>query len=388
VTSSVWAIVASEGSGWILAQPAGTLFVVRGFSMCALLLLSAALSGCGSGGGTTSPTPQAAPRTYIMGFTAFPPRFGDDTLIVRTIDLWASRADAGLMLHDPPWERLLAGDDAEALIRANELGLANYLRGKGLRIVASIDATNGLDRAADSPGLQALGRSLTEPAVREAYVRYVAAFAAVIRPEYLSVASETNLVRLIAPPTLYAALVDAGGRAAAEAKRSAPSTRVFSTVQVEVAWGRATPGCGFIGIARDRSDFPFAEVLGLSSYPYLAGFVEPEELPLEYYTRLQDGVTPLPVMVIEGGWTSASLGGFTSSPDKQRRYIERHVRILDAAHAAGYFQITFTDLDISAIPLPPGSILPLFAAVGLVDTNFAPKPALSVWDETFRRPRP
>jgi hypothetical protein len=357
---------------------------VRGPLTGAVLLLAAGLVACGAGG-AASPTPPASPRTYVMGFTAIPPR-PDNALAIRTVDLWATRADAGMLLYDPPWERLLAGDDPAALVRANELGLANYYRGKGLRIVASIDATNGLDRAADSPGLQAMGRSLTEPTVRDAYVRYVAAFAAAIRPEYLSVASETNLVRAIAPPALYAALVDAAGRAAAEAKRSSPSTRVFSTVQVEVAWGRLVPGESFVGIARDRSDFAFAEVLGLSSYPYLAGVVEPEDLPLDYYARLQDGAPALPAMVIEGGWTSASLGGIVSSPDKQRRYIERQVRILDDARAAGYFQITFTDLDLAAIPVPPGSILPLFAALGLVDANLSPKPALAVWDATFQRP--
>lgn len=321
-----------------------------------------------------------------MGFTGFPPRQGDLPLILRTIDLWATRADTALLLYDPPWARLLAGEDPEALVRANELGLANYYRGKGLRIVATIDATNGLDRSADSPGLQALGRSLTEPAVRDAYVRYVGAFASVIRPEYLSVASETNLVRAAAPPALYAALVDAGNRAAAEAKRVAPSTRVFATVQVEVAWGRLVPGGAFVGIARDRSDFPFGEAIGLSSYPYLAGFVEPEELPLEYYVRLLEGGVPLPLLVIEGGWTSASLGGLVSSTDKQRRYLERHVRILDTARAAAFFQITFTDLDLAGTPAPPGSSLPLFAALGLVDVNLQPKPALSVWDAAFRRP--
>jgi hypothetical protein len=108
-------------------------------------------------------------------------------------------------------------------------------------------------------------------------------------------------------------------------------------------------------------------------------------VPLDYYTRLVDPPA-LPVMVIEGGWTSASLGGLTSSPDKQRRYVERHLRILDAARAAGYFQITFTDLDVGALGLPPGSILPLFASNGLVDANFAPKPALATWDEAFQRP--
>jgi hypothetical protein len=350
------------------------------------LLLALALPACGKDGGTT-PTPGAAPRTYLMGFSAFPPRFGDNTLIIRVIDTWATRADAALMFYSPPWAQLLAGQDAEALVRANELGLANYFRGKNLRIVANIDATDGLDRASDAPELRALGRSLTEPAVREAYARYVAAFASVIRPDYLAVASETNLVRAIAPPALYAGLVDAANRAAAEAKRAAPATRVFTTIQVEVAWGRLVPGGGFVGVARDRADFPFAEALGLSSYPYLAGFAEPEDVPLEYYSRLQEGVTPLPAMVIEGGWTSAAVGGIASSPDKQRRYVERHARILDAARAAAWFQISFTDLDLSAIEVPPGSILPLFAALGLVDVNLVPKPALTPWDETFRRPK-
>jgi hypothetical protein len=348
------------------------------------LLLAALLSGCGSGA-PAGPGPLPTPRSYVMGFTAFPPRFGSDALIIRTIDTWATRADAGLLLYEPPWERLLAGDDPDALVRANELGLAGYFRGKGLRIVATIDATNGLDRASEAAGLLALRRSLAEPAVRAAYARYVGAFAALVQPEYLAVASETNLVRAIAPPALYQALVDAAGAAAAEARRRSPSTRVFTTVQVETAWGRLAAGGAFEGIARDRADFPFAEAVGLSSYPYLAGFNEPEELPLDYYARLV-ATAPAPLLVIEGGWTSASLGGIASSPDKQRRYLERHAQILDGAHAAAWFQITFTDLDLTAIEVPPGSILPLFATLGLVDVNFTPKPALAVWDTTFRRP--
>ncbi|MBI4535315.1 MAG: hypothetical protein HY708_03490 [Ignavibacteriae bacterium] len=50
-------------------------------------------------------------------------------------------------------------------------------------------------------------------------------------------------------------------------------------------------------------------------------------------------------------------------------------------------QLTFTDLDLVAHPPPPGSILPLFAYLGLVDVNLYPKPALSAWDTAFARPR-
>ncbi len=43
-------------------------------------------------------------------------------------------------------------------------------------------------------------------------------------------------------------------------------------------------------------------------------------------------------------------------------------------------------LDLSAIPLPPGSILPLFAHLGLVDSALGPKPALAIWDSVLAVP--
>jgi hypothetical protein len=84
-----------------------------------------------------------------MGFTGFPPR-PSLALILQTIDLWSRRADAALILNEPPWDSLLAGRPAEALIRNNQLGLAQYYRAKNLRVIVSVDPTNGLDRASDS----------------------------------------------------------------------------------------------------------------------------------------------------------------------------------------------------------------------------------------------
>jgi len=52
----------------------------------------------------------------------------------------------------------------------------------------------------------------------------------------------------------------------------------------------------------------------------------------------------------------------------------------DAARLLGVFQITFTDLDLTSYPVPPGSILPLFAQLGLVNASYGAKPALAVWD--------
>lgn len=92
-------------------------------------------------------------------------------------------------------------------------------------------------------------------------------------------------------------------------------------------------------------------------------------------------------MVVEGGWTSASVGSVTSTPLKQARWIARQMKLLDEARALFVFQLTFTDLDLAGVPLPPGSILPLFAALGLVDINLVARPALAQWDAAFARPR-
>ncbi len=347
----------------------------------ALLL---ALAACGGNPSDPSDTPGPTPRSYLMGFSAIPPR-NDTALAIRSIDLWARRADAALVLTDPPWEQLLAGLEPEFLVRTLQLELVNYYRSKGLRIIGSVDPTDGLNRAADAAALVAAGRSLREPEIRELHRRYVGAFVSVLRPEALAVASETNLVRALAPGSLYEALVAAGNGAAAEARGRDPALRLFVTVQVETARG-ALGGPANAGVARDQADFPFTQALGLSSYPYLGGVGDPADLPLDYYTL--PGAPPLPLYVLEGGWPSASLdGAFSSSPDEQRRYVERHAAILDRARAEAWFQITFTDLDLPAVAPPPGSILPLFASLGLVDASLQPKPALAAWDAVFARPR-
>jgi hypothetical protein len=353
---------------------------VRAFA--AALLASALLSGCSDSDAKPN-TPAPAPRTYRMGFSGIPPR-PDLNQAIAAVNMWIPRADQALILNEPPWDSLLAGVPADTLIRRDQLQLAQYYRARGLQIVMSIDPTNGLNRASDSDPLVAAGRSLAESEIRDLFRDYVVAADTLIRPEYLSVASETNLIRLAASPALYAAVVQNAADAAAAIRAVDPDVKIFTTVQVETAWGRLGGIAPFQGVDQDRADFPFIEMLGLSSYPYLAGFAEPESIPDDYYARLVESA-PIPVMVIEGGWSSATLDTIVSSPEEQRRYILRHAEILDRASATGVFQITFTDLD--EFFFPPGTILPFFAHLGLVDEDLNPKPALAAWDAIFARPR-
>jgi hypothetical protein len=342
------------------------------------VLVALAVGGCAK---SNSPTAPGVTRSYFMGFSAIPPR-PDFALELQTLDAWVPHADAGLILNEVPWDSLLAGTRADSIVLRQQKGLADYYRARGLRVIVSLDPTNGLDRSADSAPLVAAGHSLTEPAMRNLYRAYAVALDTLLHPDYFSVGSETNLIRAIAPASLYSAVVANAAQAASAIRAFDSKVKLYTTVQVEVAWGRLVPAGAFVGIAQDRTDFSFDDALGLSSYPYLAGFADPDSLPADYYTRLVQGA-PIPLLMIEGGWSSTTVSSTVTTPDMQRRYIEKQGQMLDDAGAVAWFQITFTDLDTAAFP--PG-IAP-FAYLGLVDVNLAAKPALSAWDVYFKRPR-
>jgi hypothetical protein len=158
----------------------------------------------------------------------------------------------------------------------------------------------------------------------------------------------------------------------------------MASVQVETAWGRLGGNGAYVGVETDFADFAFMQTLGLSSYPYF-GWSTPDAMPLDYYQRLRGG-RALPVMVVEGGWASASAGTIVSSPETQARYITRHAELLDAAGAQAWLQLQFADVDLGAVPPPVPTNLPLFASIGLADSNFVAKPALAAWDALFARP--
>jgi hypothetical protein len=330
--------------------------------------------------------PSQGTRSFFMGFSIIPPK-PDVSVAIRSAEIWTKRADAAIMHLDVPWALLLAGTSPEDALRKDGVDLEHYYRGKHLRLVVTIDVTNGLARESESPALVAAHRSITEPAIQRLYRNYVRALVEMLHPDYLGLAAETNLIRAAAPRRVYNAVVRMTNDAASDIRRSrsAAALPLYVSVQVETAWGRLGQQRSYVGIDQDLRDFPFVNLLGLSSYPYLGGFKTPEQIPLDYYARLR-GSRALPVMVVEGGWASWSVGGvFTSSLEMQADYIARQAQLLEEAKAIGVFQLSFTDLDLRSFPKPVPAILPLFDTIGLVDVNLEPKPSLNTWDRIFAR---
>jgi len=345
-------------------------------------LAAAALLGvtlaCGDGAG-----PRPAPRSFLMGFSAIPPRL-DNAILIPAINLWARRADAAIIHASPPWAAMLNGISPATAVDTVQVPLANYFRAKGLALVFTVDATDGLNRGAEAPELLAAGRSVTDTAVQRLYREWVFAVAQKLRPDYLGLVAESNLIRAIAPDSVYRALVVMANAVVAQIRAAALPSRLYVSVQVETAWGRMTPGGSYQGIAQDLTDFPFVDALGLSSYPFLGGFALPEDIPVDYYSRIAQGTT-LPVLVVEGGWPSVTVGSVVSTPALEARYIARQAQLLDQASARGVFQLTFYDLDTTGMAVPPGSILPLFTHLGLADSAMNAKRALTTWDSVFAR---
>jgi hypothetical protein len=245
-----------------------------------------------------------------------------------------------------------------------------------------IDVTDGLNRAAEAPELVALGRSITEPAVQQLYRQYARAVATRLNPDYLGLAAETNLIRVAAPAPVYNAMVTMTNAAAADLRAQGTTAKLYVSVQVEVAWGRLQGTSQFQGVEQDFRDFPFIQVLGLSSYPYLGGFTEPEQIPQDYFTRVR-GSHHLDLLLVEGGWASQSAGGFISSTGETGPV---HPPSRESRGRLGPDQVVPAELHrpryVAFFPDAP-PILVLFATLGLVNTELQPKPSLQAWDSVF-----
>ncbi len=347
-----------------------------------VVVVALGLAGCaGDPGG---PQPPAQPtRSFYLGFSGFPPRLDQD-VAVQALEAWTRRADIAIVHEELPWTDLLAGVAPDTILRREKDGLIGYYRAKGLKLVFIADPNDGLSRGQEAPRLRALGRSFTEPAVQAAYREWILAFVRRFHPEYVGLVAETNLIRIAAPMPLYQAIV-AAARVTATAVKALPSPpKLFVSVQVEVAWGKLV-NQPYLGIEQDFADFPFVELLGLSSYPYF-GWSDPDQLPTDYYRRILNGRS-LPVMVVEGGWSSASVLNLTSSPATQAKYFRRHLELLSQTTAIGWLQLAPTDLDLPFFPADLRDAIRPFASLGVFDAALRPKPALAVWDSVFALPR-
>lgn len=292
-------------------------------------------------------------------------------------------SEMAIVQNAVPWEPLLAGAPMDSLIQ-DQAQLTDLLASKGLDLIYLVDPLDGLDRTREADNLLALGRSILEPEIRQLHDEWVRQITARVRPAYMGLASEINTLAALGDPVLYAEILSMINALAPQVRQISPGTQVFVSFQVDQANGRlgSTGGIDHFALI-DQFDI---DALGLSSYPVFA-FNDPSEVPDDYFTSF-DNATDLPLLMVEGGWSSVDVPWSTGTPQKQADFFTRFETLLDGVNAVAWVMLTFTDLDIDSFGLTPERALTLsnFAHMGIMDTELRRKPSYAEWERIFGRP--
>lgn len=327
-------------------------------------------------------------RSFRMGFANSAPRYNDINLVIHILNTWTQRADAAIISDQVPWDSLYSGRTPQEYIQNNYVGLVDFYRGKGLKLWVFIDPANGLDRSADATDLAALGKSIADADVQKVYQKFVVAMDSMLNPDHLGLALETNLIRDLSSSSIYNGVKQGVNQTAAIIKSRNSNVKLSVSVQADDAWGKLLND-GYKGIGQDFTDFPFVEEIGFSSYPYFI-FSKPSDIPTDYYSKLVEGKN-IPVFISEGGWCSTpiTLSSNTTTagtPQLQKDYVSYQSKLLSGVNAIAYFQLTFTDIDIAALPSSVPASIANFAYLGMIDINLQSKPALTAWDSLYKIP--
>ena len=292
-------------------------------------------------------TVDADTRTYRMGFQNSAPRYDFNT-VIQCLNMWTQRADAAIISSEIPWDSLYAGVSPVDYVTHNYTGLVNYYRNKPLKLWIYMDPANGLNRSANSDKLIAIGKSITQIDAQLKYERFLFVMDSMLQPEHIGFAIETNAIRALAPDSIYQAVKKVSNECATQIRINDKKVIMGISVQADLAWGKLS-NSNYTGIDQDFTDFPFIQELGISSYPYFC-FNNPQVIPTDYYSRLTIGRN-IPSFVSEGGWSSRNVTtGYSTNSQKQSDYIQQQNILLNNVHANAYFQLTFTDIDMTNMP--------------------------------------
>lgn len=326
---------------------------------------------------------EGEPRTYAIGWAPGAPR-PEVPLVVALMDSLARVSELAILQQPVPWPELLAGASLDSLVQ-DRGNVADYLRARGLQIIFLVDPLDGLNRTREDPGLVEAGRTIREAAIRALHEEWVGRIATRVRPEWFGLASEINTLAARGDPGLYAEVKDLVNTLAPQVRQRSPGSRVFVSFQVDEANGangRIDPIIDHLALIDDFD----IDALGLSSYPGFF-FDTPADVPDDYLARF-DAATDLPLLMVEGGWSSCTVAWGNGSPARQADFLQRYAELLDGVHAQAWVMLTFTDLDIDALGLPPDRARTLanFACMGVLDAQLRRKPAYEVWERIHRRP--
>ncbi|MDA0351473.1 MAG: hypothetical protein O3A10_04575 [Chloroflexi bacterium] len=360
----------------------------RRTSFLALILVALALLGCrvedaapATPIASASAAPSGLPRGYLLGFSSIPSELTDEAYLA-TYDLAAGYGESLLIQRPPAWADFLPGATISDELRAQTLAEKRAAEARGLSLVYVLDP---FDPASHSV-LQGLptshaGQTLGDAELRQALVADALFIARNVRPAYLVIGSEINVV-FEQNPEAYAQFVAAYSEAYDAVKETVPETKVLASFQYEELLGVIPWLPPHTARWELLDDFAGRlDQFGITTYPSFAFAVARKVQPF-YYAQISER-TNLPVAIISAGYASGvgREGINASTPAEQRRFLQR--LFSDADNLGATVLIWLIARDLSYAAEPPEDLV---ATLGLQQMDGTPKEAWPAWLEAVRRP--
>ncbi len=358
-----------------------------------LIALILAILACEEGNPTeTVPTPAVSvfdSADTVYGFFPSPPELTIESLIA-TLDGISEHGDVILVQRAIPWTDFIAGTNPGAQDIKEIRDLMTLAGQRNLEPIFVVDPLNGLDRRQFSPLPPELeGGNFATAGIRSAFTNYAITLVNEFQPRYIGLASEINTYA-DAHPEDFPNFVGLYRETYAAIKSASPGTQVFVTFQ----WDDLNNAIPFD--ARDGEPFqpkweqieifePQLDIWAISSYPFVA-FERAADIPSDYYTPLL-ARTDKPLAVAEGGVNSRPIGQIPGSPQDQIDHLNA-VNTQLGGRLEFWIQLVLFDLNAESyrdflaengMESTADTIL-WFGAIGLLEMDGTPKPALETWD--------
>jgi len=328
-----------------------------------------------------SQTPAGLARGFMLGFSAIPAELTDAAYLA-TYDLAANNGESLLLQRPPAWSDFLPGATISEGLRSQTVAEKRAAESRGLKLVYVLDPFDPATRS-DLQGLpeSRTGGTLAEPDLRQALVADALFVARNVRPAYLVIGHEVNVV-FERNPEAYKAFVSVYAEAYDAVKEASPETEVLTSFQYEELLGVIPwlpPHTARWELLQDFEGR--LDQFGITTYPSFA-FAVARKVQPGYYDQISDH-TNLPVAFVSAGYASGvGREGFnTSTPAEQRRYLQRLFG--DADRLGASVLIWLLSRDLAYATDPPEDLI---ATLGLQAVDGTPKEAWPAWLDAARRP--
>jgi hypothetical protein len=234
---------------------------------------------------------------------------------------------------------------------------------------------------------------LNDPAVKTAYLNYAEHIIDTMKPDYLLIGVEVNIL-LRDRPDLWPDYLDLHRSTYTALKARHPNLPIMVSVFcVPYFAGQSTPDEPDLQRRELKKLLPFTDIVGFSVHPFMSSLLA-ESVPAGYFDDLFSLAGGKPIAITESSYPaeewSIPVNGtrltFRGSPQKQNAFVTQMLTAVQKHRLQFACWFAMRDYDPLWEKLGKTDTLLVWRDTGLFDENGQPRPALTTWDLWLDRP--